>query len=64
MNAPLNPTAERREAERDLPGFLITAVRREHPEWVSEDGHCPPCEAYQQKLAHLFAWTHQIRVAA
>ena len=63
MNAPSNPTAERNEAERDLPGFLLTAVRREHPEWLSEVGHCPPCEEYQQKLAHLFAWTHQIRVA-
>lgn len=64
MSTSSNLSSERSEAERDLPGFLLSAVRREHPEWLTDDGQCPPCEEYRHKLAQLFAWTHQLRTAA
>lgn len=64
MNTSSTTSDERCEAERDLPGFLLSAVRREHPEWLTDEGQCPPCEEYQHKLAHLFAWTHQLRAVA
>lgn len=64
MSTSSNPADERRDAERDLPGFLLAAVRREHPEWLTQDGQCPPCEEYKQKLARIFAWPQQVHAAA
>ena len=42
---------DRRIAEADLFGYLLQAVRREHPEWVRPDGACPECRDYERKIA-------------
>ena len=30
--------------------FVIDLIRRDHPEWVREDGACPKCLAYYASL--------------
>ena len=31
------------------------ALRARHPEWIDENGDCPTCESYQQRLAEILA---------
>ena len=30
---------------------ILAAIRHQHPEWVSPDGECTPCESYLHELA-------------
>ena len=39
-------TSLHREAER----FVLDFIRQTHPEWVREDGSCPKCLAYYERL--------------
>ena len=50
----ITETESRQQAEQDLPGYLRQVLRREHPEWINEQGECPPCEEYEAKISHLF----------
>ncbi len=34
----------------DARGWIIAAVKRDHPEWVASDGSCPRCLASYQEL--------------
>ena len=33
--------------------FVIEFIRREHPQWVREDGTCPKCLAYYKALGDI-----------
>jgi len=33
--------------------FVIDFIRREHPQWVREDGKCPRCLAYYKALGNI-----------
>ena len=46
----LSDVSTRQFAERDLTAFLMSALQREHPEWVQTDGDCPSCRDYAAKL--------------
>jgi len=29
------------------------ALRKQHPEWVEQNGDCPTCESYESRFAEL-----------
>jgi hypothetical protein len=29
------------------------ALRKQHPEWIDENGDCPTCESYESRFAEL-----------
>jgi hypothetical protein len=29
------------------------ALRKQHPEWIEQNGDCPTCESYEARLAEL-----------
>jgi len=31
----------------------LELIKRDHPEWVKEDGACPKCKAYYESLENL-----------
>ena len=33
---------------------VLQAIRHQHPDWVNEDGGCPNCDSYEQKLAEIW----------
>ena len=35
--------------------LLLLSIREQNPEWVSQDGSCPPCSSYERKLGELAA---------
>ena len=37
----------------ELQQFVIDFIRREHPQWVREDGTCPWCLAYYKALGNI-----------
>ena len=30
--------------------YVMDAIKKEHPEWVEEDGACPKCMQYYKRL--------------
>ncbi len=45
---PQRPALTAAEVEQ----FVIAFIRREHPQWVREDGTCPRCLAYYKALGN------------
>jgi len=35
--------------------LLLLSIKDQHPEWVTQEGECPPCAAYERKLGELAA---------
>lgn len=33
--------------------WLLDTIRREHPQWVAEDGSCQPCLRYYDNLKDI-----------
>jgi hypothetical protein len=46
-----------RSGERDpyvqLQHQMHDALRRQHPEWIEQNGDCPTCESYESRFAEL-----------
>ena len=37
----------------ELERWLLSEIKREHPNWVEPDGGCPKCHAYYERLGTL-----------
>jgi hypothetical protein len=48
LAAPRSPDLEAMET------LLLTGIREQHPEWISQDGDSPLFEDYRRKLSVLF----------
>jgi len=55
------PTPEELQPYLQLQHQIHDALRREHPEWVQPDGHCPMCEAYESRLAELLGLASHVK---
>jgi hypothetical protein len=54
-------TPEELQPYLQLQHQIHDALRREHPEWIQPDGHCPMCEAYESRLMELLGLASPIK---
>jgi hypothetical protein len=37
----------------ELQRQIRDALRKQHPEWIEQDGDCPTCQSYESRFAEL-----------
>jgi hypothetical protein len=52
MNRPASSSGEIR-AYVQLQRQIHDALRKQHPEWIEQNGDCPTCESYESRFAEL-----------
>ena len=52
MNRPASSSGEIR-AYVQLQRQIHDALRKQHPEWIGQNGDCPTCESYESRFAEL-----------